>query len=139
MAPRMLVPIHSFETGRFGEFPENLVWKDRWPALVRGLMAAAFKGALKHGRNLHSNAVWIDEFVNALNKKYFEAASWWRQAGRLTQETFVAIRVYYLNVYYRGNSLLKLEPKLRDKSMVGQVHCKYLLRPNIGASEHVNR
>ena len=25
MAPRMLVPIHSFETGRFGEFFDNVV------------------------------------------------------------------------------------------------------------------
>ena len=76
------------------------------------------------------------EFVDALNEKYEDTGGWWRNLVD-DKDTFVAIRDNYLNVYYRGNSLLKLDWNQRDKSMTGQVHYKYLLRPSIGGSEYV--
>ena len=76
------------------------------------------------------------EFVDALNEKYEDTGGWWRNLVD-DKDTFVAIRDNYLNVYYRGNSLLKLDWNQRDKSMTGQVHYKYLLRPNIRESEYV--
>ena len=47
-----------------------------------------------------------DAFVEVLNNEY-EKGGWWRNLVD-DAETFVAIRDDYLNVYYRGNSLLKL-------------------------------
>ena len=76
------------------------------------------------------------EFVDALNEKYDDADGWWRKLVD-DEATFVAIRDNSLNVYYLGNSLLKLDWNRRDNSMTGQVHYKYLLRPTIGGSEYV--
>jgi hypothetical protein len=43
-------------------------------------------------------------------------------------ELFVAIRENYLNVYWNGNSLLKL--RLDGERLVGETHYKYLLQPD---------
>ena len=48
-----------------------------------------------------------DDFVYALNIEY-EKGGWWRNLVD-DDETFVAIRDGYLNVYYCGSSLLKLD------------------------------
>ena len=48
-----------------------------------------------------------DAFVEVLNNEY-EKGGWWRNLVD-DKETFLAIRENYLNVYYRGNSLLKLD------------------------------
>ena len=48
-----------------------------------------------------------DEFLEALNNEY-KKGGWWRNLVD-DEETLVAIRENYLNVYYRGNSLLKLD------------------------------
>ncbi|NYZ11609.1 hypothetical protein HL658_03535 [Azospirillum sp. RWY-5-1] len=69
----------------------------------------------------------IDEaFVSALNVAYDEGG-WWR---RLADDTdlVVAIRSNYLNVYWRGNSLLRVAHE--KGRLVGRVHYKYLLRPD---------
>ena len=48
-----------------------------------------------------------DAFVEVLNNEYGKGG-WWRNLVD-DKETFLAIRENYLNVYYRGNSLLKLD------------------------------
>ena len=68
-----------------------------------------------------------DEFVDALNREYDKQDGWWR-AFVDDKDVFLAIRENYVNVYYRGCSLLRLE--LKDDTVVGKVHYKYLLRPS---------
>ncbi len=67
------------------------------------------------------------EFVGALNDEYGNDG-WWRNLVD-DQETFLAIRGEYINVYYRGCSLLLLE--LKENRIVGSVDYKYLLRPDL--------
>jgi len=65
-----------------------------------------------------------DAFVRFLNGEY-ERGRWW---ARILEDSdlFVAIRDNYLNVYYRGNSVLLLQ--LDGQRLVGKTHYKYLLR-----------
>lgn len=70
-----------------------------------------------------------DAFVDALNEEYDrDEKGWWRQLVD-DADTFVAIRDNYVNVYYRGCNLLKL--RWTSEAMEGEVHYKYLLRPDI--------
>jgi hypothetical protein len=55
--------------------------------------------------------------------------AWWR-AMISDPELFVAPRDGYLNVYYSGNSLVRLIAS-SDGQLVGEVHHKYLLRPEL--------
>ncbi len=71
------------------------------------------------------------EFVEALNEEY-KKCGWWRNLVD-DQETFVAIREGYLNVYYRGCSLLELS--YTDRRLVGKVNYKYLVQPNLKDEE----
>ena len=69
-------------------------------------------------------------FVEKLNELYDQSDSWWRtlvDAGDL----FLAVRDNYVNVYYRGCSLLKLKWKAQTGAVVGETHYKYLLRPQL--------
>lgn len=68
-----------------------------------------------------------DEFVRALNDEYGKGG-WWRKLVD-DRETFVAIRDNYVNVYYRGCSLLKLD--LVGDHLIGSASYKYLLRPHM--------
>ena len=65
-------------------------------------------------------------FVAAFNNEYDKGG--WLRGLVDDSEIFLAIREHYVNFYYRGCSLLKLEHL--DDAMVGQVHYKYLLRPD---------
>ncbi len=65
-------------------------------------------------------------FVAAFNKEYDKGG--WLRGLVDDSEIFLAIREHYVNFYYRGCSLLKLERL--DAAMVGRVHYKYLLRPD---------
>ena len=67
-----------------------------------------------------------DAFVEALNQEY-DKGGWWRRFV-CDQDVFLAIRENYVNVYYRGCSLLKIE--FKDRAIVGQIHYKYLLCPS---------
>ena len=71
-------------------------------------------------------------FVDLLNEMYNESGSWWRKFVD-DKDLFLAIRNNYINVYYRGNNLLKLERQGRGRNriIVGKIHYKYLLRPNL--------
>lgn len=66
-------------------------------------------------------------FVDRLNAEY-ERGGWWRAVAS-DPDLFIAIRGGYLNVYWNGNSLLKLS--LDGDRLLGQVHYKYLLRPDV--------
>lgn len=68
-----------------------------------------------------------DDFVEALNREYERGGSWWK--GFVDdKELFLAIRRNYVNVYYRGCSLLKLK---WNGAILGETHYKYLLRPKL--------
>ena len=66
------------------------------------------------------------DFVDKLNCMYNESNSWWRNFMD-HKELFLAIRNDAINVYYRGNSLLKLNWNKGEIS--GEIHYKYLLKP----------
>lgn len=66
------------------------------------------------------------EFVDRLNAEY-AAAGWWKAIAD-DRELFVAIRDGYINVYWKGNSLLKLWQE--GANLIGETHYKYLLRPD---------
>ena len=68
-----------------------------------------------------------DEFVAAFNKKYDEGD--WLKTYVDDSDVFLAIRDESVNFYYRGCSLLKLDRK--DDALIGEIHYKYLLRPNL--------
>ena len=68
-----------------------------------------------------------DEFVRAFNEEY-DKGNWLR--GLVDdKEVFLAIRENYVNFYYRGCSLLRLDWK--GGAMTGEVHYKYLLQPDL--------
>ena len=69
-----------------------------------------------------------DAFVELLNKEY-DKDGWWR--GLIDDgELFFAIRGGYINVYYRGCSLLRWDAG----GPAWKVHYKYLIRPDIEKS-----
>jgi hypothetical protein len=63
--------------------------------------------------------------VERLNEEY-ERGGWWKAMADDPQ-LFIAIRDEYLNVYWKGNSLVKLS--MQDGHLHGNVHYKYMLRP----------
>lgn len=67
------------------------------------------------------------DFINRLNKEY-ESGGWWKAIADDPQ-LFIAIRDEYLNVYWKGNSLLRL--RMEGGALLGEVHYKYLLRPDV--------
>lgn len=78
------------------------------------------------------------DFVDQLNEMYNESGSWWRRFVD-DEDLFLAIRNNYINVYYRGNNLLKLEQRGRgrNRTIGGQIHYKYLLKPSVDKSAYV--
>ena len=74
-------------------------------------------------------------FVEALNREYDKDGSWWK--GFVDdKDLFLAIRDNYVNVYYRGCSLLKLT--WQSGSIIGEIHYKYLLRPKLTGHEYID-
>lgn len=69
-----------------------------------------------------------DAFVDALNEEYKKKDGWWRRFVD-DQDIFLGIRENYVNAYYRGCSLLRLDWKAG--AIVGEIHYKYLLCPSI--------
>lgn len=77
-----------------------------------------------------------DDFVEALNREYERGGSWWK--GFVDdKDLFLAIRDGYVNVYYCGCSLLKLKRR-KNGIIVGRVHYKYLLRPEVPDGHNYN-
>ena len=67
------------------------------------------------------------QFVDRLNDEYM-AGGWWKEIAD-DRELVIAIRDGYINVYWKGNSLLKLRQEGND--LIGEIHYKYLLRPEL--------
>ena len=67
------------------------------------------------------------KFVEVLKKKYQEGG-WWKDVVD-DKELFVAIRNEYLNIYFQGNSLLKLS--FPNDDLVAETHYKYLCQPSM--------
>lgn len=72
-------------------------------------------------------------FVAAFNEEY-DKGGW---LCRLVddKEIFLAVRKQYVNFYYRGCSLLRLN--CLNGAMVGQIHYKYLLSPDYPEDSYV--
>jgi len=66
------------------------------------------------------------EFVELLNDAY-KQGGWWKKIAD-DEELFIGIRNEYLNVYFKGNSLLALSHD--NGKLVGKTHYKYLLHPD---------
>lgn len=73
------------------------------------------------------------EFVSRLNDEY-ESDGWWRAIADDPQ-LFIGIRDEYLNVYWKGNSLLRLW--IQGDALAGEVHYKYLLKPKIKGNQYL--
>ena len=73
-----------------------------------------------------------EEFVNRLNEMY-RTGGWWRNLVDDT-ELFLAVRNDYINFYFRGCSVLKLDWRARKKEITGEIHYKYLVKPSIKGS-----
>ncbi len=71
--------------------------------------------------------------VERLNEEY-KRGSWWKAMADEPQ-LFIGIRDEYLNVYWKGNSLLKLS--MQDDRLCGEVHYKYMLRPETVSSPYL--
>lgn len=63
------------------------------------------------------------DLVESLNEEY-ERGGWWKALADDPQ-LFIAVRDDYLNVYWKGNSLIRLF--LQNGRLVGEVHYKYML------------
>lgn len=75
-----------------------------------------------------------DAFVAALNELYDRPDSWWRPFVD-DSSLFVAIRNNYVNVYYRGCSLVRLV--WNGSQVNGEIHYKYLLKPDVAGPQYV--
>lgn len=65
-------------------------------------------------------------FIAAFNEEYDRSG--WLRGLVDDKDIFLAVRQNYVNFYHLGNSLLKLE--CLNGALVGQIHYKYLLRPD---------
>ena len=75
------------------------------------------------------------EFVNRLNEMY-RAGGWWHTMVE-DKQLPIAIRDNYINVYYQGCSVLKLNWSQGKKEIAREIHYKYLLKPSISGSEYI--
>jgi hypothetical protein len=70
-----------------------------------------------------------DEMIHALNLEYEKGKDgWWRKLAD-HDDTLIAIRDKYLNVYYNGCNVAKVE--FNNKKLKARIHYKYLLKNNI--------
>lgn len=67
------------------------------------------------------------EMINALNDEY-KKDGWWRKLAD-HDDTLIAIRDKYLNVYYNGCNVAKIE--FKNKKLKASIHYKYLLKKEI--------
>lgn len=74
-----------------------------------------------------------EEFVAALNDERGKG-TWWDKIIQ-DHDLFVAVRNEYINVYYQGNSLVKLG--FSRGEIVADVHYKYLIKPTLASGRNV--
>jgi hypothetical protein len=77
--------------------------------------------------NSFKRGISNQDFITALKEEY-NTGGWW-QGIVDDKELFIAIRNEYINVYYKGNSLLKLS--FVNGELLAETHYKYLIRPNV--------
>ncbi len=66
-----------------------------------------------------------DKFIARLNKEY-DQGGWWKRIVS-DRDLYLGIRDKSLNLYYKGNSVLRL--RLAGEALKAEVHYKYLLHP----------
>jgi hypothetical protein len=75
----------------------------------------------------------MTEFKRGIDKQDFIAAlkadEFWNTINN-DPELFVGIRGNYINAYFKGNNICKLEYQPRKKRLSGKVHYKYLTKLN---------
>jgi hypothetical protein len=76
------------------------------------------------------------EMITALNHEYDREASGWRVLAD-HHDVFIAVRNNYLNVYRKGCSIAKIEP--RSGSLVASMNYKFLLKKSAPNSSYVDR
>ena len=74
------------------------------------------------------NRTLPDGFLGALNAAYSAESGWWRNLAD-DPHIFIAIRNGYLNAYYKGNSVMRLNLGPGGQ-LRGSTHYKYLLKPS---------
>ena len=67
--------------------------------------------------------------IDALNKEY-KNGGWWRALAD-HEDTFIAIRDGYLNVYRNGCSIAMVDYYEQSDELRAGIHYKYLLKKNI--------
>ena len=73
-----------------------------------------------------------NSFVEALTDEY-KRNDWWKKIVD-DKALFIAIRNEYINVYYQGNSLLRLD--YNKGKLSAKTHYKYLIKPNLKKNEN---
>jgi hypothetical protein len=73
------------------------------------------------------------EMIEALNAEYLENG-WWKTLAD-DKDTLIAIRDRYLNVYYNGGSIAKVE--YATGKIEAQIHYKYLLKKKLSNPPYV--
>ena len=68
------------------------------------------------------------DFIKALQEEYNNPESWWRRIVD-DKDLFIAIRNEYINVYFKGNSLIKLS--FTNGDLIAETHYKYLIKPKV--------
>jgi hypothetical protein len=77
--------------------------------------------------NTFKRGISNQDFIKALKKEY-NTGGWWKEIVD-DKDLFIAIRNEYINVYYQGNSLLKL--RFVKGEFLAETHYKYLIRPTV--------
>jgi len=77
--------------------------------------------------NSFKRGISNQDFITALKKEY-NTGGWWKEIVD-DKDLFIAIRNEYINVYYKGNSLLKLS--FVNGEFLAETHYKYLVRPKV--------
>ena len=77
--------------------------------------------------NSFKRGISNQDFIKALKKEY-NTGGWWKEIVD-DKDLFIAIRNEYINVYYKGNSLLKLS--FVNGEFLAETHYKYLIRPKV--------
>ena len=70
-----------------------------------------------------------DEMINALNDEYKKGGWWHKLADH--EDTVIAIRDSYMNVYYNGCNIAKVE--FKKGKLKASIHYKYLLKKEINS------
>jgi ribonuclease J len=133
LAPRMLVPIHSFEPERYSELFENVhrMNDGEWLDVTSDICCEPYESNRALGDHLVPETQgfrrWLDpELVETLNRLERDKRSWWHAlVHRPGRDVFIAVRVGYLSVYTGGGEFLKIG--WAEGGLKLETHEEYLL------------